>query len=124
MRRGIITGLAIVAGLAACASKKQPENVSLSPQVTLEIVNNFSPPVQITAFILSSSGGRRTLGTVSPGRTQQFPYSPTNASDKFTFIAQATGGRTASSQTFTLINVMTATWDLQSNLVRFQESSP
>ena len=123
MRRGIIAGIAIVVGMAACASKQQPENVSLSPQVTLEIVNNFSPPVQITAYIQSSSGGRRTLGTVSPGRTLQFSYSPTNASDKFSFIAQAPGGRQATSQTFTLINVMTATWDMQSNLVRFQETS-
>ena len=123
MRIGI-TGLAVALALAACATKKQPEDVSMSPEVTLEVVNNFSPPVQVTAFIQSSSGGRRTLGTVSPGRTQRFTYSPTNASDRFTFIAQASGGRTASSQTFTLINVMTATWDMQSNLVRFAETTP
>jgi len=122
--RNWIAGMAMVVALSACASKKQPENVGMSPQVTLEVTNNFSPPVQVTVYIQSQSGGRRTLGTVSPSRTIQFPYSPTNASDRFTFIAQGTGGKQLMSNPFTLINVVTASWDMQSNLVRFTEAAP
>lgn len=119
-----IAGLSAVFVIGACAHKPQPEDVSLSPAVILEVTNNVSPPAQVTAYIQSSSGGRRTLGTVSPSRTQRFPYSPTNASDRFTFIAQGTGGRTLTSNTFTLVNVATASWDMQSNLVKFYEPSP
>lgn len=122
MRRILVIMAAFA--LVACAPKKQPEDVSLSPSVTLEVTNSTTPPVQVTVFIKSATGGRRTLGTVSPSRTERFTYAPTNASETFNFIAQVPGGRTLTSQGFTLVNVQTATWDMQSNLVRFMERQP
>ena len=109
------------AALGACAHKPQPESVDLSPSVSLVVVNNINPPIQVTVYIVPATGGRQVLGTVSNGQRARFTYRPTNASDRFTFLAQVTSSRRISSPTFTLINVETATWDMSTNLVQFYE---
>jgi len=113
--------LAAVLAFAACTKKQPVTDTSLSPTVTLEVVNNMTPPAQITAFIQPAYGGKTPLGTVSPGRTQRFTYSPTNAADNFYFVAQFTNGQLLRSQAFSMINLETASWDLQLNMVHFYE---
>jgi hypothetical protein len=119
MRKWI--ALAAVLAFAGCAKKQPVTDTSLSPTVTLEVVNNMTPPAQITAFIQPAYGGKTPLGTVSPGRTGKFTYTPTNATDRFVFIAQFTSGRMINSQAFTMVNLETASWDIQANIVRFYE---
>jgi len=113
--------LAAAAVLGACAHKPQPEGIELSPAVTLLVENNFNPPAQFSVFIVPQGGGRQVLGTVSTGQTGRFTYRPTNATDRFTFVAQGASGRTMTSPPFTLINVQVARWDMSVNLVQFTE---
>ena len=116
--RKVLALLAVTSLLAAC-SKPQPETeASLSPKVSIVVNNNFTPPGQVTVYIMSQSGFRQTLGNVSPGQKITFSYQPTNATDKFTLVAQGNGGRRMTSQAFTLINATSITWDMQSNMTQ------
>ncbi|HUO52006.1 MAG TPA: hypothetical protein VMT93_05780 [Gemmatimonadaceae bacterium] len=119
--KGWILVAVAVASLAGCAKKTVKPDQSLSPAVELEVVNNLNPPAQVTVFVSSAFSGRQVLGTVSPGRTMRFTYTPTNATDKFAFLAQFASGRWATSPTFTLSNVQTVQWDMTTNMVRFYE---
>jgi len=116
-----LIALAAVLAFAACAKKQPVTEPSLSPTVTLEVVNNMTPPAQVTAFIQPAYGGKTPLGTVSPGRTVKFTYTPTNATDRFAFVAQFTNGRLFTSPTFSMINLETASWDMQMNMIHFYE---
>ena len=113
--------IAASAVVLACAHKPQPEEVQLSPNVSVVVENTLNPPVQVSVFIVPATGGRQVLGTVSPGQSGRFSYQPTSASQQFQLVAQASSGRTLTSPPFTLVNVVTATWNLDQNLVRFSE---
>ena len=119
--RPFVATLAAVAAFAGCSKPQPTGEPSLSPSVTLEVVNNFSPPVQVTVFIVGQYGGRQVLGTLSPGRKGSFTYRPTNATDKFSFLAQSSSGRAISTQLFSLINVESVSWDMDVNLIKFYE---
>jgi hypothetical protein len=120
--RKVLAVLAAALTIAACP-KQQPEtDSSLSPKVTIVVNNNFTPPAQFTVYIVSQSGFRQTLGNVSPGQKMSFSYQPTNATDKFTLIGQGNGGRKMSSQTFTLINATSVTWDMSTNMTQTFEN--
>ena len=119
--RSWISTIAAAAALTACASKQQVENVQLSPTVQLEVTNNFSPPDQVTVFVVTQSGGRQLLGSVGPGQRGRFTYRPTSASDKFMLRAQWTSGRTMTSQPFTLVNATSVAWGLQQNTIQIYE---
>lgn len=121
MSRAWVAGLAAAALFAGCAKPQTTVDISMSPTVEIEVLNNYSPPVQVTVFIVGSYGGRQVLGTVSTGRTQKFSYQPTTASDKFTLIAQAASGALITSNAFSLVNLQTVSWDMESNLIKFYE---
>ena len=120
MKRLIAATITVLA-LAACSKKQPVGEVNLSPKVEVTVVNNFIPVDQVTVFMVNANGGQMILGTVSPSRTQRFSYQPTTATDKFTLVAQSTNGRKLSSQLFTLVNLVSLTWDLRSNMVQFYE---
>jgi hypothetical protein len=116
-----VVAIVAVAAAVACTPKKQVEDVQLSPTVIVEINNNYNPPDQVTVYMFAQSGGRQVLGSVSPRQKVRFTYRPTNASEKFTLVAQATSGRKMTSQQFTLVNAVSLTWELLSNTMQFYE---
>jgi hypothetical protein len=120
--RKMMAAVAVLALLAAC-SKKQPEvAASLSPKVMIQIANNFTPPDQVTVYIVNQTGSRQVLGSVSPGQKKSFPYQPTNAVDKFSLVAQPTQrAPSMTSNLFTLVNAETVMWDLRSNTLQVTE---
>jgi hypothetical protein len=117
MTKWIALPLAVLA-VAACHKQQRKGDMIMSPTVSVEVTNNFTPPDQVTVFILTDSGQRQLLGTASPGRTLKFSYQPGNASSKFTLLAQRSGGGNITSQQFTCVDAVRIGWDLRSNLVQ------
>ena len=114
--------VALVALTFVGCAKKQPElEVSLSPKIIIEVTNNYNPPDQVQIFVEAQTGARQLLGVVSPGRKGTFNFQPTNATDKFTLVAQTPNGTRRPSQAFTLVNAQSMTWDLRSNTLQIFE---
>jgi hypothetical protein len=113
---------ALAAAVIGCSKPQPAGDVSLSPQVQIVVNNNFQPPGQVTVYIVSNTGFRQTLGNVSPGQKITFKYAPTNATDKFTLVAQSNGGKKMTSQVFTLINATSVSWDMSTNLMQTFEN--
>jgi uncharacterized lipoprotein YajG len=119
--RKMMAAVAAAVLLAGCAKQQPVTEMSLSPKVMVQVTNNFSPPDQVTVFIVNQTGSRQVLGSVSPGQKKSFPYQPTSAVDKFSLVAQATQGGKMTSQIFTLVNAESVVWDLRSNTLQIME---
>lgn len=116
-----VAATVIALAAAACHKQQQLGELNLSPKVSIVVVNNYTPADQMQVFMVNQNGGKQLLGTVSPGRTAKFSYTPTSAVDKFTLVAQTTSGRSIPSQIFTLVNAESITWDLRSNTMQIFE---
>ena len=120
--RKLMAAVAAMAILAGCSKKQPVTETSLSPKVMIQIANNYSPPDQVTVYIVNQTGSRQVLGSVSPGQKKSFPYQPTNAVDKFSLVAQPTQkSAVMTSNVFTLVNAETVIWDLRSNTLQITE---
>ena len=113
--------LAMLWLLPACGSSGASQQAAdtgdpaLEGPVTVEVENRTNPPVPLTIY-LRSGAGRRTLGSVSGGRTGSFEIDiETAGSVRYELVAQRPNGSEFISTPFFVAQNQTVHWRLPSN---------
>lgn len=106
---------------AACAGRT---GGAINPEdgVAVRVDNNVIPPTSLTVFMVTETGARQILGSVSPSAARSFRYSPAAlASSRFRLLARPTTGADLVSQPFTLVDTGAIEWSVRNNSIRFLE---
>lgn len=93
--------------------------------VLVQVNNNLIPPTVVSVYIVSEGGGgRRLLGTVTPGSETTLRYTGVTAGGNYRLVARAMAGRDIPSTPFSLIRGGTVNWDLQSGIATVSSGTP
>lgn len=110
-------------GLVACASsgggpaQEEPEGQEVEAgaeleEISVEIINDYSPSSQATIWIVPFTGSREQIGTVAPGEQRFFYYTPNLSGIQYRLRAEGTGGQTPQTNPFSLDDATRVTWRL------------
>lgn len=100
--------------LAACVAAGRSRQ-AVEDQVSIRIENNLRPESEVTVRLISTSGTRRVLGSVSPHTTRTLEYAESPFSGSYRLTAQSADGREVSSQAFALFGGARVVWELFNN---------
>jgi hypothetical protein len=100
--------------LAACGTGAR--GGSAGEPVLVRVNNNLVAPTVISVYLVPEVGGRRLLGTVTPGSQATLRYSGSTIGVNFRLVARTTGGTEIPSTPFSVRQGETVHWDLQSRI--------
>ena len=109
---------------AACApgsgDRDEPTPEGLGEAVVLiEVRNDLTPTTPVTVRIVSESGTRSTLGTVSPGRTRTLRFDEPYFESAYMMVAETVDGNQLVSRRFELFPNSNVSWRLSNNRLDF-----
>ena len=109
--------------LVACATgRTSPASDEPTEQdVLVEVRNDLTPRTSVTIRIVSASGTRSVLGTVSPGRTTTLRFREPYFEATYRLVADPVDAEDIRSRTFELFPNSTVEWRLSNNTLRFAE---
>jgi hypothetical protein len=104
--------------LIGCATTEEAGPEGEIEGVAVQVDNNLIPARSLTIWLVSDTGFRDMLGSVSPNDVSLFSAEGANTLGQYRLVAEATGGRDLISRTF-YINERTETvqWDVNANIV-------
>ena len=122
MLKGLMT-LAVPLGIViGCASGGEMDAVEAGAAmdgegVAVEVENNLIPSTSLTVWMVSRTGTRNMLGTVSPGETDVLTTTGLFDGD-YRLMAETTAGEELWSNSFYVGDTSdTVTWDMNANIV-------
>ncbi len=125
---GLSSLVLLLALLTGCGARQEPVKAGVAPAaagaegVAIRVNNNTVPPTTLTVSVAPENGVRQLLGTVTPGDTQTFTYTPTALrTSRFQLIGETTAGAEIVSRPFTLVDAAAVVWDVNLNTINVIE---
>lgn len=109
-----------VSALTACASGGGAATDEALPGegVAVQVENNLIPPTSLTIWLVSTTGARELLGTVSPSETKTLAATEARFGGDYRLVAETTAGRELASREFFVGDDTTGVeWDLNANMI-------
>lgn len=124
-RPGVRTLLVLLASMLAAACGTGARGGAPGEAVLVQVNNNLIPPTVISVYLVrEGGGGRRLLGTVTPGSETTLRYTGATSGGNYRLVARVTAGRDIPSTPFSLIRGGTVNWDLQSGIATVSAGTP
>jgi len=79
--------------------------------VQIRVANDVTPPSLITVWIVTNSGERQRLGTVSPNGERTFNFTPSLRSAEYHLVADVEFSQERTSNPFNMEGVTTIRWE-------------
>ncbi len=125
---GMFIALAI-AGITACASSSGGAAGEPEPSgegISIQVVNDMTPPTTVVVWAIPETGNRRRLGSVPPNGRRSFNYVSMLQTGRVYLTAEPEGptsgtmGRTGElrSNDFSVVGVKTVEWSVSQRNVR------
>lgn len=114
----------VVLTVAACASggggmaEEGAAADASGDAVQITIVNNTMPPTSTNIRISPQGYSSRLLGSLNPGQTQTFSYTPPDPTANFTLQSDPADGSGMRSEQFSLAGIRTVRWDVSQQRVQ------
>ena len=118
--RTIVSGavaLLLAAGVGGCASA----GTGSGGDTAIVVENNLVPSSAMSVYALPDQGGRRLIGSVSPGETRTLRFDVFGVGGQYRFVARTTGGSDLVSNPVTIEAGDTVRWSLASNIATVDE---
>jgi len=113
-----LLALALVLTAGACASTSGgTAGAESGTGITIQVDNTVAPSSDLTVYLISPSGSRQLLGSVSPNRVVNLRFNGSPVSGNYRLLARPNGGNERISNSFFFGGPgSTVRWNIQSNI--------
>lgn len=106
---------------AACAAGAGRGRGAQSPEVIFQVHNDLNPPRALTVRLISQTGTRALLGSLTPGQTRSFRYRDAAYHGQYRLVAEGAAGGDVASTSFVLTPGTRVVWTVQTNSIRIPD---